>query len=65
MFVIKSAVHTRRASFLAAVACVGLSLLGSTQLRGSDHIDSPTITQDRGSDIADMYAFLDPNDNSR
>ncbi|MDQ3179529.1 MAG: DUF4331 domain-containing protein, partial [Acidobacteriota bacterium] len=31
----------------------------------SDHIDSPIITQDRGSDIADNYAFLDPNDNSK
>ncbi len=31
----------------------------------SDHIDSPSITQDRGSDLADTFAFLDPNDNSR
>ncbi len=31
----------------------------------SDHIDSPSIAQDRGSDIDDTYAFLDPNDNSK
>ncbi len=31
----------------------------------SDHIDSPIITQDRGSDLADTFAFLDPNDNSK
>ena len=31
----------------------------------SDHIDSPTIAQDRGSDLADLWAFLDPNDNSQ
>ncbi len=31
----------------------------------SDHIDSPIIAQDRGSDIEDNYAFVDPNDNSK
>lgn len=40
-------------------------LLAAAPLRASDHIDSPTITQDRGADIADMWAFLDPNDNSQ
>ena len=35
------------------------------RLRASDHIDSPTIAQDRGADIADMWSFLDPNDNSQ
>ncbi len=33
-------------------------------LNASDHIDAPTVAQDRGSDIADTYAFLDPNNNS-
>lgn len=36
-----------------------------TRTSASDHIDSPTITQDRGSDIDDNWAFLDPNDNSK
>ncbi|MCA1654695.1 MAG: DUF4331 family protein [Sphingomicrobium sp.] len=31
----------------------------------SDHIDSPRIAQDRGSDLADTYAFVDPNDRSK
>jgi hypothetical protein len=35
------------------------------RVSGSDHIDSPSIAQDRGSDIADTWAFLDPNDNSK
>ncbi len=47
---------------LAAGALLIPSLV---RLAASDHIDSPTIAQDRGSDIADMYAFLDPNDNSQ
>lgn len=40
-------------------------ILSVARLSASDHIDSPTITQDRGSDIADMWAFLDPNDNAQ
>ncbi len=46
----------------------GFAFRGAARSRtskASDHIDSPTIAQDRGSDIADMYAFLDPNDNSQ
>jgi len=37
----------------------------SARLDASDHIDSPSITQDRGSDLTDTYAFLDPNDNAK
>jgi len=31
----------------------------------SDHIDAPTIAQDRGSDLTDTFAFVDPNDRSQ
>lgn len=31
----------------------------------SDHIDSPTLAQDHGSDLGDTYAFLDPKDSSK
>ena len=43
------------------------ALTGGTcgAVNASDHIDSPTITQDRGSDLADVYAFVDPNDPSQ
>jgi len=58
---------------IAGIALVGMmSVLALpamvTPLSGvkaSDHIDSPLIAQDRGADIDDTYAFLDPNDNSR
>jgi hypothetical protein len=52
---------------LAVTLTTGLTigLLTSRAAKASDHIDSPTIAQDRGADIADMYAFLDPNDNSQ
>src|SRR3954463_12002581 len=44
---------------------ITLLTLFAMRISASDHIDSPTIAQDRGSDIADMWAFLDPNDNSK
>ncbi len=46
---------------------VGLgALLGAPgQSRASDHIDSPTLAHDHGSDLGDLYGFLDPNDNSQ
>jgi len=40
-------------------------LLASPSANASDHIDSPTVTQDRGADLADTYAFLDPNNNKQ
>lgn len=50
---------------LALTLAVALHLTPAPRVGASDHIDSPTIAQDRGSDIADNYAFLDPNDNSQ
>ncbi len=49
----------------SSVLFAGIALAPLVQLRASDHIDSPTVTQDRGSDIADLWAFLDPNDNTQ
>jgi hypothetical protein len=43
-----------------------VALAGATAVTyASDHIDSPTIAQDRGSDITDTFAFVDPNDPSQ
>ncbi len=58
------------------IACVGIAGVAlilatatlvspSSPVGASDHIDSPTVAQDRGADIDDTYAFLDPNDNSK
>jgi hypothetical protein len=33
--------------------------------RAADHADGPNMSQDQGADLADIYAFLDPNDNSQ
>jgi len=50
---------------LALTAALAFQLMPPTLTNASDHIDSPSITQDRGSDLTDTYAFLDPNDNSK
>lgn len=50
---------------LAGTAALALHFMPSSRTNASDHIDSPTVAQDRGSDLADTWAFLDPNDNSK
>ena len=54
----------RTSTSAVALALAALSI-PSGQAFASDHIDSPSIAQDRGSDLADMWAFVDPNDNSQ
>ncbi len=51
-----------------ALAAVGAAIYhGQTpsRVQASDHLDSPQVAQDRASDIGDVWAFLDPNDNSQ
>ncbi|MGI9107862.1 MAG: DUF4331 family protein [Pyrinomonadaceae bacterium] len=50
---------------LALTIALAVQLTPPTRTNASDHIDSPIITHDRSSDLADNYAFLDPNDNSK
>ncbi len=50
---------------LAVTGAIGMYRMATPGVKASDHIDSPTVAQDRGSDIADSYAFLDPNDNTK
>ncbi len=52
----------------AVVTLVGATLSHTSkpkQVQASDHLDSPQVAQDRAADIGDMWAFLDPNDNSK
>ncbi len=46
---------------LAAVACW---LLGNST-QAADFGDAPSLAQDAGADIGDLFAFLDPNDNTK
>ena len=63
MFLIRGKKIAIAAIFLIAVMAIQFAPMPPTS--ASDHIDSPIITQDRGSDLADTFAFLDPNDNSK
>ena len=51
-------------SFSAGVLAA-LILALPTPLWASNHLSSPAGAQDRGANIADHWAFLDPNDNSQ
>jgi len=56
----------RWASLLSLPAlAVAMASLATTGASASDHIDSPSIAQDRGSDLTDTFAFVDPNDRSQ
>src|ERR1041384_6577904 len=34
-------------------------------VRAADHAEAPLVESDQAADIADVYTFLDPNDNSK
>ena len=57
----------KKLAFFAVVLTTALTIPFTPVPRtsASDHIDSPIITQDRGADLDDNWAFLDPNDNSK
>ena len=46
---------------------IALSLLAAVPfiIWAADHAETPLVASDQGADIADVYAFLDPNDNTR
>lgn len=37
----------------------------SPPIQAADHAEAPFVVEDPGADLADVYAFLDPNDNSK
>ncbi len=49
----------RTASLLAAVSFI------SGHAMAADHLEAPLVESDQGADIADVYAFVDPNDNAK
>jgi Domain of unknown function (DUF4331) len=50
---------------MTLVAALGVWLAPPAGVVASNHIDSPISTQERGANITDHWAFLDPNDNSK
>ena len=55
-------VHARRCAGLALSAVAIAAFAASA--RGADHLEAPIVAQDLGADIADVFFFLDPNDNN-
>jgi hypothetical protein len=47
----------------AALGVLAAFSLGQTTTKGADHGDSPVASNNQNADIADVYAFLDPNNN--
>jgi hypothetical protein len=51
-------------SFISLLCAAGLC--GSVvAVRAADHGDAPSLAGHEGADLADLYFFLDPNDNSK
>src|SRR3954466_6704698 len=57
----------RFTSIAASVLLGGIAYFGlaTTSARAADLGDAPNVDNDSGADIADVFAFLDPNDNTR
>jgi len=50
---------------LLAVVCFACLSITGHIARAADHGDAPALAGDQGADLADVYAFLDPNDNTK
>src|SRR5688500_12346440 len=61
--------HMNRLNRIALKLLVGALAFGAltpgNRAPAADHGDAPNIAGDQACDIADVYAFLDPNDNSQ
>jgi hypothetical protein len=55
--------HVRRLVALALSAVSFVAFRPGT-VPAADHLEAPIVAQDLGADIADVYFFLDPNDNN-
>src|SRR5256885_14747035 len=47
------------------VLAIGGLAAAAYVVRAADHAEAPLVESDQAADIADVYAFLDPNDNSK
>lgn len=50
---------------LVLTAMLVVAFTPASRLDAADHGDAPFIANDQGADIADVFIFLDPNDNSK
>lgn len=50
---------------LVTVLALSLVAVPAPPTQAADHSEAPTADEDRPNDIGDIYAFLDPNDNTK
>ena len=50
---------------LGVVAAIASLTVASSSLFAADHAEAPLVESDQAADIADVYAFRDPNDTSK
>jgi Domain of unknown function (DUF4331) len=50
---------------LAFLASISLALPTAPPVIGADHAESTSVAGDPGADLADVFTFLDPNDNTK
>src|ERR1041385_1277475 len=48
-----------------ALGLLAAQTLAPLAARAADHAEAPLVESDQAADIADVYTFLDPNDNSK
>lgn len=51
--------------FISLVLAFATIFTSLPQVKAADHAESTSVAGDPGADIADVFAFLDPNDNSK
>lgn len=58
---------SKRVSLLAFGILLAMTslVLPSTPINAADHAEAPVVGGDPGADLADVYAFLDPTDNTK
>src|SRR3989454_9149134 len=53
------------AAALVVMAGIAITTLRVRHMKGADHAEATGVAGDPGADIGDVFAFLDPNDNSK
>src|SRR6266849_10752483 len=50
---------------MALMIAMAIALAPALPVNAADHAESTSVAGDPGADLADVFAFLDPNDNSK
>src|SRR5215468_4558362 len=65
MFHIPNSLRRGMSIALAIVASMPLAFPTAPSVTAADHAEATLVAADPGADIADVFAFLNPNDNSK